>query len=263
MTNSPQQRQARPGKISLIIPVFNEARHLRRFLEEIDRIRLPLPCELVIVNDGSKDESCEIVRQFPFVCQVQLVEQQFNNGKGAAVAAGIRRATGSIIGIQDADFEYRCEDIARLVEPIIEDRADVVYGSRFKKDSSQVHRTFHYLANRALTMMSNFASGIFLSDMETCYKFFRAEVIQNINLESRRFGFEPEVTAKMARLNLRISELPISYFPRRHAEGKKVTWRDGMAAIWHILYFNFFDDRKRWYRKELPREFTSHGKHPQ
>lgn len=263
MTNTPPQRQDRPGKISLIIPVFNEARHLRRFLEAIDRISLPLPCELVIVNDGSRDESCEIVRQFPFVCQVQFVELQFNKGKGAAVAAGIQRATGSIVGIQDADFEYHFDDIARLVEPIIEGRADVVYGSRFKKDSSQVHRTFHYLANRALTLMSNFASGIFLSDMETCYKFFRAEVIQNINLESRRFGFEPEVTAKIARLNLRISELPISYFPRRYAEGKKITWRDGMAAIWHILYFNFFDDRKRWFRKELPREFILPGKHPQ
>lgn len=257
MTDLQSQTPTRPGKISLIIPVFNEAGHLRRFLESIDKVKLPLPCELVIVNDGSNDESHGIARQFPFVCEVQFVELPFNTGKGAAVAAGIQHATGSIIGIQDADFEYRFEDIARLVEPIIQDSADVVYGSRFKKDSPQVHRTFHYLANRALTLMSNVASGIFLSDMETCYKFFRADVIRNINLESRRFGFEPEITAKLARLELRISELPISYFPRRHSEGKKITWRDGLAAIWHILYFNYVDDRRRWFREEMPREFVA------
>ena len=261
MTNSSRRRPARPGKISLIIPVFNEARHLQRFLEQIDRIRLPLPCELVIVNDGSMDESSEIARRFPFNSEVQFVELQPNSGKGAAVAAGIKCATGSIIGIQDADFEYRFEDIARLVEPIIEDRADVVYGSRFTQGASASRRTLHYLANRVLTAISNLASGLSLTDMETCYKFFRAEVIQNINLESRRFGFEPEVTAKLARLKPRILELPISYFPRRHAQGKKITWRDGVAAVWHILYFNFFDDRRRWFRKELPVEFTAPGKY--
>jgi glycosyltransferase involved in cell wall biosynthesis len=254
-------RAEAPAKISLIIPVFNEATHLRRFLEEIDRIRLPLPCELVIVNDGSGDESGAIVRQFPFISRVQIVELHSNKGKGAAVAAGIRRATGSIIGIQDADFEYQFDDIARLVEPIIEGRADVVYGSRFRNGAFRARRTLHYLANRSLTLMSNFASGISVSDMETCYKFFRADVIQNINLESRRFGIEPEITAKMARLKLRFAELPIAYFPRRHAEGKKITWRDGVAAIWHILYFNFLDDRRRWFRKGLPPELTSPDKH--
>lgn len=257
MTGSPPRGQAGTGKISLIIPVFNEAPHLRSFLEAIDRIRLPLPCELVIVNDGSGDNSSEIVRQFPFVSQVRFLELQLNSGKGAAVAAGVQRATGSIIGIQDADFEYHFEDIARLVEPIIADRADVVYGSRFAEGAPPAPRTVRWLANRALTLMSNRASGTSLTDMETCYKFFRAEIIQNINLESRRFGFEPEVTAKLARLKLRIVELPISYFPRRRAEGKKITWRDGVAATWHILHFNFFADRERWFRKELPVKFTS------
>jgi glycosyltransferase involved in cell wall biosynthesis len=247
------------AKISLIIPVFNEATHLPRFLEEIDRIRLPLPCELVIVNDGSGDESGEIVRRFSFHSQIKLVELHSNSGKGAAVTAGIQRATGSIIGIQDADFEYDFDDIARLVELIIADRADVVYGSRFSKGNFQSRRTPNYFANRALTLMSNFASGISVSDMETCYKFFRAEVIQNINLESRRFGIEPEITAKIARLKLRVAELPISYFPRRFAEGKKITWRDGVAAIWHILYFNFLADRKQWFRKGLPAEFIPPG----
>lgn len=259
MIHTPPPQQAPPGKISLIIPVFNEAAHLGRFLEAIDGISLPLPCEFVIVDDGSRDESSKIVRQFPFSCQVQFVELPANSGKGVAVAAGIQRATGSIIGVQDADFEYRFEDIARLVEPIIQGRADVVYGSRFTGGSLQILRTLHYLANRALTLMSNFASGIALSDMETCYKFFRAEVIQNINVESRRFGFEPEVTAKIAHLNLRIIELPISYFPRRYAEGKKITWRDGIAAIWHILYFNYFANRRNWFREGLPREFVLPG----
>ncbi len=250
MTDSSLRHTARPGKISLIIPVFNEARHLQSFLEAIDRIRLPLPCEFVIVNDGSVDGSSEIARRFPFSCEVQFVDLKTNSGKGAAVAAGIKCATGSIIGIQDADFEYRFEDIARLVEPIIEGRAGVVYGSRFANGAPPEHRAIHYLANRALTLMSNIASGLSLSDMETCYKFFRAGIIQNIDLESRRFGFEPEVTAKVARLKLRILELPISYFPRRPAEGKKITWRDGVAAVWHILYFNFFDDLFR--RRRLP-----------
>ncbi len=245
--------------LSLIIPVFNEATHLRSFLQAIDRLRLPLPFELVIVNDGSGDESGEILRQFPFVSEVRFVELQPNSGKGAAVAAGIQRATGSIIGIQDADFEYHFDDIARLVEPIVADRADVVYGSRFARGGRRAARTIRYLANRALTLMSNLASGTRLSDMETCYKFFRAEVIRNINLESQRFGFEPEVTAKLARLKLRIEELPVAYFPRRHAEGKKITWRDGVAAVWHIVYFNFFADRRRWFRKELPAEFTAPG----
>jgi len=253
--------EARLGRISLIIPVFNEATHLREFLEEIDRIRLPLPSELVVVVDGSTDASGEIVRRFPFGSLVQIIELRTNRGKGAAVAAGIQRATGSIIGIQDADFECCFDDIARLVEPIIADRADVVYGSRFARRAAQPPRNIHYLANRALTALSNLASGTALSDMATCYKFFRAEIIQNINLESQRFGFDPEVTAKLARLRLRFSELPISYSPRRRAEGKKITWRDGVAAIWHILYFNFLADRKRWFMNELPVEFTFPDRH--
>lgn len=256
---SPPPHPCRPGRISLVIPVYNEARHLWRFLAEIDRVRLPLPCELVIVDDGSSDGSREIVRQFPFTSQVQFVDLPSNSGKGAAVAAGIRLATGSIIGIQDADFEYRFEDIGRLVMPIIEGSADAVYGSRFKAGPEQARPAVRYLANRVLTRMSNACSGVPLSDMETCYKFFRAEVIQNVNLESRRFGFEPEVTAKIARLNVRITELPIAYFPRRRVEGKKITWLDGLAAFWHILHFNILADRKRWYRKELPLEFILPG----
>lgn len=242
-------------KISLIIPVFNEAPHLARLLAAIDRVHLPLPCELVIVNDGSADGSSQIIRQFPFKNDAVIIDQPANRGKGAAVAAGIARATGTIVGIQDADFEYQFDDIARLVEPIISGRADVVYGSRFKQELPSAYRRTHRLANRALTLLSNLASGLRLTDMETCYKFFRADVIKNIRFQSRRYGFEPEVTAKIARLNVRLVELPISYSPRGRGEGKKITWRDGVAAIWHILYFNLLARRTGWFGKDLPTAF--------
>jgi glycosyltransferase involved in cell wall biosynthesis len=235
--------EARTDKISLVIPVFNEAPHLAELLAALDRVRLPLPCELVIVNDGSTDESSRIIRQFPFTSDVQIIDQPANLGKGAAVAAGIVRATGDIIGIQDADFEYRFDEIGRLIEPIIAGRADVVYGSRFSPGTPSASRGIHYLANRLLTCLSNLCSGLRLTDMETCYKFFKADIIKNVRLESQRYGFEPEVTAKIARLRLRLVELPISYAPRGRVDGKKIGWRDGVAAIWHILYFNLLARR--------------------
>jgi glycosyltransferase involved in cell wall biosynthesis len=235
--------------------VFNEAPHLAEFLAALDHVRLPLPCELVIVNDGSTDESSRIIRQFPFKSPVLIIDQPTNRGKGAAVAAGIARATGEIIGIQDADFEYRFDEIGRLVEPIIAGRADVVYGSRFSPGAPPPSRGIHYLANRMLTWLGNLCSGLRLTDMETCYKFFRADVIRNIHLESRRYGFEPEVTAKIARLRVRLDELPISYAPRGRVDGKKIGWRDGVAAIWHILYFNLLARRTGWFGEGLPAAF--------
>jgi len=242
-------------KISLIIPVFNEAPHLAKLLAALDRVQLPRPCELVIVNDGSADQSSQIIRQFPFKNDVLLIDQPANRGKGAAVAAGIARATGAVIGIQDADFEYDSNEIARLVAPIIAGEADVVYGSRFRPGVRPPSRGIHYLANQVLTCLSNLCSGLRLTDMETCYKFFRADVIQNVRLESRRYGFEPEVTAKIARLRVRLIELPISYTPRGRGDGKKIGWRDGMAAIWHILYFNLLARRTDWFGKGLPPTF--------
>lgn len=247
--------KASADKISLIIPVFNEAPHLAELLAAIDRVRLSRPCELVIVNDGSIDGSSRIIRRFPFTNDVQIIDQPTNRGKGAAVAAGIACATGSIIGIQDADFEYRFDEIARLVEPIIADKADVVYGSRFGPGAPPPSRGIHYLANRVLTELSNLCSGLRLTDMETCYKFFRADVIKNVRLESQRYGFEPEVTAKIARLRVRLVELPISYAPRGRRDGKKIGWRDGVAAIWHILYFNLLARRTVWIGKDLPAAF--------
>jgi glycosyltransferase involved in cell wall biosynthesis len=241
----------------LIIPIYNEAEHLSRFLALIDELRLPVTKELVIINDGSTDESGEILKNFRFNSPTIFIERPRNSGKGAAVREGVQRATGDFIGIQDADFETDLDDIERLLGPLLEGKADVVYGSRFKKTSYHVHRTFHYLSNRVLTIFSNLLSGLYLSDMETCYKFFRADVIKNIKLESNRFGFEPEITAKIARLHLRIMELPVSYFPRKYLEGKKLSWKDGVAAFLHIIYFNTIASRKhaKCFYETLPKRY--------
>ena len=246
-------------KVSLVIPVYNEADHLERFLKTIDALTLPLEKELVIVDDCSTDGSREILRSFAFTSQTIVVEQPYNQGKGAALRVGIERATGDIIGIQDADFEYEPSDIPSLLQPFLDDRADAVFGSRFKRTGHQVHRTVHYLVNRFLTILSNLLSGLYLTDMETCYKFFRADVIKNIKLTSDRFGFEPEVTAKIAKLKLRVMEPPISYFPRNYIEGKKITWKDGIAAVYHLFYFNLMVPKRDCFRDELPPKYVPKG----
>lgn len=251
----------KPKKLSLIIPIYNEATHLARFLKSIDDLQLPVAKELIIIDDASTDESGDIIRNYPFRSETIRVFQENNCGKGAAIRKGIGIATGDIIGVQDADFEYEMEDIQHLIQPILDDKADVVYGSRFKKSNPQVFRTFHYLVNRFLTIYSNFCSGLYLTDMETCYKFFAASIIKNINLYSNRFGFEPEVTAKIARLKIRVYELPISYYPRNYLRGKKITWKDGVAALRHITYYNFFARKKVFFSDTMPKEYipTDHN----
>ena len=161
---------------------------------------------------------------------------------------GFDIATGDIIGVQDADFEYDINEVPSLIKPIVNNQADVVYGSRFKKNVYQVHRTYHYFINRFLTVLSNIVSGVYLTDMETCYKFFRSEILKDMNLESNRFGFEPEVTAKIATKHFRIFELPISYYPRSYLQGKKITWKDGIAALRHIFYFNLVADKSKFFK---------------
>lgn len=232
-------------KLSIIIPVYNEEDNLRGVVEKILTDCSFRPLELVIVDDCSTDQSRQIAEQIQKDLTSEavdvLTDQSAENlGKGAAIHRALELASGDIIVINDADFEYDPKDIEKLVTPIVNDNADVVYGSRFKKDSPQVHRTFHYLVNRFLTLLSNALSGLYLTDMETCYKVFRADIIQNIQLHSKKFGFEPEVTAKIARLKLRLHEYPISYFPRRYAEGKKITWKDGVAALFHIFRYNLW-----------------------
>jgi glycosyltransferase involved in cell wall biosynthesis len=247
-------------KVSLIIPIYNEAGHLADFLKRIDNLDLGIPKELVFVNDCSKDGSEKILTSYQFQSPHQIFHHPANRGKGAAIQLGISKARGDIVGVQDADFEYDMKDIPSLIEPILTDKADIVYGSRFKKSGEQVHRTIHYLVNRFLTFLSNLTTGIYLTDMETCYKFFRREIIQNINLESQRFGFEPEITAKIAYLKVRIMEYAISYYPRNYFQGKKITWKDGIAAVRHIFYYSFITKPEDYIKKELPEAYRPHGK---
>ncbi len=248
------------ASISLIIPIFNEASHLEEFLQQVDRLSLQIPKQLILVDDCSDDGSASMVEKFPFQSEFIFVRQPRNLGKSAALRKGIEIATGDFIIIQDADFEYDMSDIPKLLQPLIEGKADVIYGSRFRRNSNQVHRTFHYLVNRILTIFSNLLSGLYFSDMETCYKLFRSEIIKNIGLESNRFGFEPEITAKISRLKIRVLEIPISYFPRAYIEGKKITWKDGLAALWHIFYFNVIKSGKGCYHIGLPPKYIPAGR---
>ena len=250
-----QKRNDKNNKVSLIVPIYSEEIHLEKFLKLIDEIQFSCTKELIFVDDKSKDSSLIILKKFNFKSEHKIIEQPCNQGKGAALRIGIQNATGNIIGIQDADFEYSLKDVHSILELFLTDEADVVFGSRFKKTVLQVHRTFHYIVNRILTWMSNLLSGLYLTDMETCYKFFKADIIKNINLESNRFGFEPEITAKIARLRLRICEVPISYHPRNYLEGKKITWKDGVAAIRHILYFNMLKSKSSFFKETLPSEY--------
>lgn len=225
--------------LSLIIPVFNERPRLPLVLNRLASVRWPLPCDWVIVDDGSTDGSREflqsIANEHP---EIRLLCKDRNEGKGAAIRSGIALCQGDIIVIQDADLEYDPQDIIRLIEPIRNEEVDVVYGSRFKPSSETVHRTLHRLINRFLTFLSNIFSGIYLTDMETCYKAFRKEVLMSLDLSSRRFEFEIEVTAYIANMGLTIREIGVSYRPRTRLMGKKISWRDGIAALWYIFYFN-------------------------
>jgi len=244
---------------SLIVPIYNEEGHLNEFLTKIDSLVLLTNKEIIFIDDKSKDNSLHILQNFSFSSSVKIIAKPINQGKGAAIRTGIENASGDIIGIQDADFEYDMREIPKLLQPFLEDRADIVFGSRFKKENPQVHRTFHYLVNRLLTLFSNFLSGLYLSDMETCYKFFRSEIIKNIVLTSNRFGFEPEVTAKIARLKARVMELPISYYPRNYMEGKKITWKDGVAALRHIIVYNVFSSPKKYIKPTMPVKYIPKG----
>lgn len=246
--------------LSLVIPVYNEADHLVNFLTKIDNLNLSIPKELVIVDDCSKDNSATIIKEFNFKSKVKFIEKKANEGKGAALRTGIESTSGTIVGIQDADFEYDINDIQTILEPLLNNKADVVFGSRYK-NSMLVHRTFHYLINKMLTVFSNLASGLYLSDMETCYKFFKRDIIMAVKLESNRFGFEPEITAKLAKLKLRLAEVPISYFPRNYIEGKKITWQDGVAALGHIVTYNYFRSREQSFKDTLPLEYVPKAQH--
>jgi glycosyltransferase involved in cell wall biosynthesis len=225
-------------KLSVVMPVYNERQTLRAVVERV--LAVPLEIELICVDDGSRDGSREILEelktQYP---GLRPFLQPKNMGKGAALRRGIQEATGDFVVIQDADLEYDPADYPALLEPLIQGKADVVYGSRFL--GSQPHRVlyfWHSVGNRLLTLLSNCLTNINLSDMETCYKVFRREVIQSIPIEENRFGFEPEITVKVAKRRLRIYEVGIGYWGRTYEEGKKIGWKDGFRALWCLLKYS-------------------------
>jgi glycosyltransferase involved in cell wall biosynthesis len=230
-------------RLSIVIPAYNEVATARELLRRVAEAPLPegVEREVLVVDDGSKDGTRELLRELSAASEpmpFRLVEHQVNQGKGAAIRSGFAAATGDLLLIQDADLEYDPREYPRLLGPILEGEADVVYGSRFAGGPHRVLFFWHYLGNRFLTTLSNMLTDLNLSDMETCYKVFRAEVLKGVELRSNRFGIEPELTAKVARRGARIWEVPISYRGRTYAEGKKIGWRDGFAAIWAILRYN-------------------------
>jgi glycosyltransferase involved in cell wall biosynthesis len=225
--------------LSVVIPVYNE---LSTIAEVVRRVRASgLPVEMVLVDDGSTDGTRNLLDKWRGQLDVKIIFHTVNQGKGAALRTGFAAATGDVVIVQDADMEYDPSEFARLIQPIVENQADVVFGSRFSGDSQRVLYFWHSVGNRVLTLFSNMMTNLNLTDMETCYKAFRREVIQKIGptLKENRFGIEPELTAKLASVpGVRIYERPISYAGRTYAEGKKITWRDGFRAFYCILRYS-------------------------
>ena len=235
-------------KLSVLIPVYNEERTLEEIVRRVRAVQLAK--EIILVDDGSQDRSREILTRLREesaaahdpLNEVKVVFHPSNQGKGAALKTAFSRVTGDVVIVQDADLEYDPKDYPQLLEPIATGRADVVYGTRFAGGGA--HRVlffWHSMGNRALTMISNMLTNLNLSDMEVGYKVFRAEVLKGIDLKSKRFGFEPEITMKLAKRRCRFYEVPISYHGRTYEEGKKITWKDGLAALYYMIRFRLAD----------------------
>ena len=236
------------GVFSVIIPVYNEEKTISLVLDEI--IELEEVAEIILIDDGSVDDSVKIIESYLHNEKIRLFKQSSNLGKGAAIRRGFDEALAPVVIIQDADLEYSPEDYKIMLKPILNGNADVVYGSRFLGGGGRVLYYRHQLGNKFLTFLSNLLTDLTFTDIETCYKAFRREVIQNINLESDRFGIEVELTAKIAKIQkLKIYEVAISYNGRTYDEGKKITWKDGVSALYHIVKYNLFADSKKFYKK--------------
>ena len=228
------------SRLSVVIPVYNEAGTVASLVDAV--LRAPLPegvdRELIVVDDGSTDGTPRELARFAGDERVRVFVQDVNRGKGAALRRGFKEALGNFVVVQDADLEYDPREYRKLLAPILDDKADVVFGSRFAgSEARRVMFFWHMVGNRALTLLSNMTTNLNLTDMETCYKLFRIEVLRRIPIEEERFGFEPEITAKVARLGVRVYEVGISYSGRTYAEGKKIGWRDGVRAFLCIVKY--------------------------
>ncbi len=225
-------------KVSIVMPCFNEIKTIETIVQKVLTVKLPLDRELVIVDDCSTDETRDYLKTLEGRDDIKIILHKVNKGKGAALRTGFVHVTGDIIIVQDADLEYDPDEYPKLLKPIIDGQADVVYGSRFiGGDSHRVLYFWHSVANKLLTLISNMFTGLNLTDMEVCYKAFKRSILERIQLQEDRFGFEPEFTAKVARLNCVIYEVGISYYGRTYEEGKKIGWKDGLRAIYVILKY--------------------------
>ncbi|MBF0206049.1 MAG: glycosyltransferase family 2 protein [Oligoflexia bacterium] len=236
-------------KVSVLVPLYNEEKTIGIILEKL--LNLPFVSEIVIVDDASTDGSADVVKSFTDtkICYHRLSS---NSGKTAAINTALKMGTGDIFIIQDADLEYDPKDIGDVLAPILENKADVVYGSRFLvKKASRVLYFYHYLANKSLTFLSNLFTNLNMTDIETCYKAFRSDILREIDLVSEGFGMEVELTAIFAKMKLRIYEVPISYYGRTYEEGKKIALKDGFMALYYIFYFNLIYTRMRRVKKHF------------
>lgn len=240
------------GTLSIVIPAYNEEKTIIAVINAILASN-PNVYEIIIINDGSRDLTSDVVRDFAKTCPiVRLINHPRNKGKTEALKTGFAASCGGIVIVQDADLEYDPAEIPSIIEPILSGKADVVYGSRFLvRRATRILYFRHYLANRLITFLSDLLTDINFSDVETCYKAFRGEITRNMIITSRRFGFEIEVTAKIAKLKCRIYEVPISYYGRTYEEGKKIGLKDGLGAMYYILKYNLFTSRRGSFRGSL------------